>query len=34
MPPLVQADRKGDTLFFADDNSLTYLDGTLPADYG
>jgi len=29
-----KADRTGDTLFFADDSSLTYLDGTLPADYG
>ncbi|GMH39658.1 hypothetical protein BSKO_07556 [Bryopsis sp. KO-2023] len=27
-------DRSKDTLFFADENSLTYLDGTLPGDYG
>ena len=30
----LQTDRKEDLLFFASDQSLSYLDGTLPADYG
>lgn len=30
----LQSDRKEDLLFFASDQSLSYLDGTLPADYG
>ncbi|DBB04999.1 hypothetical protein WJX82_000920 [Trebouxia sp. C0006] len=29
-----KTDRKEDLLFFASDQSLSYLDGTLPADYG
>ena len=31
---ILQTDRKEDLLFFASDQSLSYLDGTLPADYG
>ena len=31
---LLQVDRTKDTLFFASDQSLAYLDGSLPADYG
>ena len=31
---LPQVDRSKDTLFFASDQSLAYLDGSLPADYG
>ena len=30
----LQVDRSKDTLFFASDQSLAYLDGSLPADYG
>jgi hypothetical protein len=30
----LQVDRSKDTLLFADSNSLKYLDGTLPGDYG
>lgn len=30
----LQSDRKDELLFFASDQSLSYLDGTLPADYG
>lgn len=30
----VQVDRSKDTLFFASEQSLSYLDGSLPADYG
>lgn len=29
-----QVDRSKDTLWFADENSLSYLDGSLPGDYG
>ncbi len=29
-----QVDRSKDTLFFASDQSLSYLDGSLPADFG
>ena len=31
---LRQVDRSKDTLWFASEQSLSYLDGTLPADYG
>lgn len=34
LPSCLQSDRKEDLLFFASDQSLSYLDGTLPADYG
>ena len=30
----MQVDRSKDTLFFASEQSLSYLDGSLPADYG
>jgi hypothetical protein len=30
----LQVDRSKDTLYFADANSLKYLDGTLPGDFG
>ena len=31
---VAKVDRTKDTLFFASDQSLSYLDGSLPADYG
>jgi hypothetical protein len=33
-PPSPQVDRSKDQLFFASESSLTYLDGTLPGDFG
>lgn len=31
---VAKVDRSNDTLWFADENSLSYLDGSLPGDYG
>jgi light-harvesting complex I chlorophyll a/b binding protein 3 len=31
---LLQVDRSKDQLFFPTDQSLSYLDGTLPGDFG